>query len=358
MQALRQSEFVSGRADNRLTSRSAGFRLEESGNTSHPPNVPYMFGQILNIMGPIFFVLLLGYGAGRANRFDSHQVAGINELVLDFALPASLFVGTVSASRTQLLQETPLLVAMLVSLVVLYVGVFLLGKLLFRHTVAGAALQAITVSFTAGPFFGPAVLGPIYGASSAVAISMIALILNIIIVPMTLIILGMSIQPAESGTKPSTGVLLGSALVRAIKAPFVWAPLVGFVLVMVGLRVPSVVDSALSLIGHATGGIALFVAGVSIAAHKIIFNLEVGVNAVLKMIVLPAFCFVLALALRVKSPFIYEGLLVTALPSGPIGILLATRYKIYESEASSTVAVTTILMVLTIPIALYLMGGA
>jgi predicted permease len=127
---------------------------------------------------------------------------------------------------------------------------------------------------------------------------------------------------------------------------------------MVGLRVPSVVDSGLSLIGHATGGIALFVAGVSIAAHKIILNLEVGVNAVLKMIVLPAFCFVLALALRVKPPFIYEGLLVMALPSGPIGILLATRYKIYESEASSTVAVTTILMVLTIPIALYLIGGA
>src|SRR6201982_1627077 len=173
-----------------------------------------MLAEIVTIIFPVFFVLLLGYAAGRANQFDSHQDAGIDELVLKFALPASLFVGTVGVSRTQLLQETPLLVAMLVSLVGVYIVVFLLGKLLFRHTVAGAALQAITVSFTAGPFFGPAVLGPIYGASSAVAISMIALILNIIIVPMTLIILGMSIQPAESGTKPSTGVLLGSALVR------------------------------------------------------------------------------------------------------------------------------------------------
>jgi predicted permease len=96
-----------------------------------------MFAEILNIIFPIFFVLLLGYAAGRANQFDSHQVAGINELVLKFALPASLFVGTVGVSRTQLLQETPLLVAMLVSLVGVYIVVFLLGKLLFRHTVAG-----------------------------------------------------------------------------------------------------------------------------------------------------------------------------------------------------------------------------
>jgi malonate transporter and related proteins len=317
-----------------------------------------MSGEILNIILPIFSVLLLGYAAGRANQFDSHQVAGINELVLKFALPASLFVGTVSVPRTQLLQETPLLVAMLVSLVGLYIVVFLLGKLLFRHTVAGAALQAILASFTAGPFFGPAVLSPIYGADSAVAISMIALILNIVIVPATLVLLGISVQPAGSATKTSAGALLGSALVNAIKAPFVWVPLVAFALVLAGVSVPSVVDSGLGLIGRATSGVALFVAGITIAASKIVFNLEVGVNAVLKMVVLPAFCGVLAALLSVKAPFSYEGLLLTALPSGPIGILLATRYKIYESEASSTVAVTMIMMVLTIPVALFVMRGA
>ena len=67
-----------------------------------------MFLQILTIIVPIFFVLLLGYAAGRAKEFDSDQVAGINELVLDFALPASLFVGTVSTPRDQLLQQGPL----------------------------------------------------------------------------------------------------------------------------------------------------------------------------------------------------------------------------------------------------------
>jgi malonate transporter len=317
-----------------------------------------MFAEILNIVFPIFFVLLLGYAAGRTNQFDSHQVAGINELVLNFAVPASLFVGTVGVSRTQLLRETRLLMAMLVSLVGMYIVVFLLGKILFRHTVGGAALQAIAVSFTAGPFFGPAVLIPIYGTSSAVAISMIALILNIVIVPATLVLLGISLPPAESGIKSPAVALLGSALVRAIKAPFVWVPLVAFALVLAGVNVPAVVDSALGLIGHATSGVALFVAGITIATSKITLNLEVGVNAVLKMVVLPVFCFSLAALFSVEAPFSDEGLLLTALPSGPIGILLATRYKTYEAEASSTMAVTMILIVPTIPIALFLMSGA
>jgi hypothetical protein len=317
-----------------------------------------MFAEILNIVFPIFFVLLLGYAAGRTNQFDSHQVAGINELVLNFAVPASLFVGTVGVSRTQLLRETRLLMAMLVSLVGMYIVVFLLGKILFRHTVGGAALQAIAVSFTAGPFFGPAVLIPIYGTSSAVAISMIALILNIVIVPATLVLLGISLPPAESGIKSPAVALLGSALVRAIKAPFVWVPLVAFALVLAGVNMPAVVDSALGLIGHATSGVALFVAGITIATSKITLNLEVGVNAVLKMVVLPVFCFSLAALFSVKAPFSDEGLLLTALPSGPIGILLATRYKTYAAEASSTMAVTMILIVPTIPIALFLMSGA
>jgi malonate transporter len=314
-----------------------------------------MLLQILTIIVPIFFVLLLGYAAGRAKEFGSDQVAGINELVLDFALPASLFVGTVSTPREQLLQQGPFVLALLVGIVGLYVIVLLLARQLFRHAMGLAALQAITVCFSAGPYFGPAVLTPVYGASSAVAISMIAIILNIVIVPTTLILIEVS-RGTEGSEVKSIASLVGPALANAVKTPFVWAPLLAVALVLVGVRVPHLVDSALSLIGQATGGVALFVAGLMIAAHKVIVNLEVVVNTVLKMLVQPAIFFLLALAFGVKPPFLYEGLLLTALPSGPMGILLATRNKMYESDASSALAVTSIAMLITLPIVLYLIG--
>jgi malonate transporter and related proteins len=316
-----------------------------------------MLLQILTIIVPIFFVLLLGYVAGRAKEFGSDQVAGINELVLDFALPASLFVGTVSTPREQLLQQGPFVLALLAGIVGLYVIVLLLGTQLFCHAMGLAALQAITVCFSAGPYFGPAVLTPVYGASSAVAISMIAIILNIVIVPMTLILIEVS-RGTKSSEAKSIASLVGPALANAVKTPFVWAPLLAVALVLVGVRVPHLVDSALSLIGQATGGVALFVAGLMIAAHKVIFNLEVVVNMVLKMLVQPAVFFLLALAFGVKPPFLYEGLLLTALPSGPMGILLATRNKMYESDASSALAVTSIAMLITLPIVLYLIETA
>jgi malonate transporter and related proteins len=317
----------------------------------------HMLTQSLTIVAPIFFVLLLGYAAGRAKEFDSEQVAGINELVLDFALPASLFVGTVSTPRDQLLQQGPLLLAMLIAMVGLYVIVFLLGRHLFQHASGVAALQAITVSFGAGPYFGPAVLSPTYGVSSDVAISMMALILNVIIVPMTLILVDMSGKTAVPGGNVSIGSFVGAALVNAIRKPFVWAPLLAAALVLIGVRTPHLFDSMLSLIGHATGGVALFAAGLTIAARNVVLNLEVGVNTVFKMLVQPVAFFLLVLTLSIKPPYIYEGLLLMALPAGPMGILLATRYKMYVSEASSTVALTVIAMLITLPAALFLIGS-
>jgi predicted permease len=46
------------------------------------------------------------------------------------------------------------------------------------------------------------------------------------------------------------------------------------------------------------------------------------------------------------------------LPSGPIGVMLATRSNTYQSEASSTLALTALSFLITLPIALYLIGGA
>ena len=82
-----------------------------------------------------------------------------------------------------------------------------------------------------------------------------------------------------------------------------------------GVSVPSLVDSAINLIGQTTSGIALFVAALSVAAYKMTLNLEVGVNAVCKMMVQPALFLLLAPALSIKEPYGHEGFLLTVLPA-------------------------------------------
>ena len=67
-----------------------------------------MANTILLALAPVFFVMALGYGAGRFGIVENHHVDGFNTLVMSFALPASLFAATASAPRGELLVQAPL----------------------------------------------------------------------------------------------------------------------------------------------------------------------------------------------------------------------------------------------------------
>ena len=111
----------------------------------------------ITVVLPVFFVLALGYFAGRAKKFDPDQIAGLNELVLDYALPAMLFVATVKTPRERLLSEGAYALALLIAIVGLFLVVVLVSTRILHHSLGEAALQANlasypSVAFLARPF--------------------------------------------------------------------------------------------------------------------------------------------------------------------------------------------------------------
>jgi cytochrome bd-type quinol oxidase subunit 2 len=70
--------------------------------------VASMITIILNSLSPVFFGMALGYLAGWTRDVDNTHVAELNALVMDFAVPASMFVTVVQVSRRTLFYELPL----------------------------------------------------------------------------------------------------------------------------------------------------------------------------------------------------------------------------------------------------------
>src|SRR6202021_469585 len=79
-------------------------------------NIAGLVGALL----PVFFVLALGYGAGKRNAFDADQAAGLSKLAVSFALPASLFVGMTEIPRDLLWQQGRLVLVLMLA----HVGLF------------------------------------------------------------------------------------------------------------------------------------------------------------------------------------------------------------------------------------------
>ena len=308
------------------------------------------FGVLL----PVLFVLGLGFWAGRAKRFDSDKVAGINELVLDYAFPALLFVGIVRASRSALFSEAPFVLALIVAALGLFVVVALLSVFVLRHSLGAAAIQSGSVTYSNASFAGIPILTPLFGPSALLTIAVAALMFNIMLVPVTVTMLEYDRQRAAGAATLSVSTLLGRSILDTFKRPFVWAPLLATILVLLDVRVPTEIESMLDLIGSATAGVALFVAGIILAAYKIKVTPEVLGNVLTKMIVQPGIMALMVVALAIAKPVGSEAILICAISTAVIFPMLAVRYKVYEAEAASTFLLTTVSMIVTVPIVIAL----
>lgn len=310
--------------------------------------------QSLNIIAPIVLILILGFVAEKKKFFGPgpEPLNAINELVLTFCLPAMLFFGTVTVSREAIVSQLPQFIGLTVTVLVTFFFAYLLAIYIFKRNTIEASIAGLGASFAAGPFYGPALLGGLYGTQSDVAVSIFSLVVNIFLVPVAIVIIKMTIS-RQSKNHTTLGRLIATSVFDSIfKTPFVLSPLIAFMFVFLDIKIPVLILSSLDLIGKATAGIAVFVAGMTIAVNQFKLNKEIITFALIKNLLVPLLFFgVMGLLYRdtLSIPFT-ENILLFALPSAPLIALLATRYKQYQQEASSILAVTTFGMMITLTI--------
>jgi malonate transporter and related proteins len=302
-----------------------------------------MVQTILSALAPIVFTLLLGFVAAWRRDFGPKEASVLNRMVLLYAVPLALFVGTVGTPRADLVQDIALVVAIFAAIVGLYALVFLVFRFIFRFPLSESVLAALTASGPAVPFMGPAILGDLFGKGSAVTIAIASLIINLVVQPITILGLELGRTPIGTTAPPTTRYSVFAAkLLETVKEPIVWAPVLAFVLVLCNVRIPSIVDHGLSLLGQATGGVALFASGIMLAGYKIEIDLTALSLVLLKNVVQPALVLVGLLSLGYGAPIVPEAVLTTAIPVMPIVIVLAVKYHVLEAPASSALFLSAI----------------
>jgi predicted permease len=227
-------------------------------------------GGLVGALLPVFFVLILGFLAGKRNSFDADQAAGLSKLAVSFALPATLFVSMTAIPRDLLLQQGRLVIALILS----HAGLFLLAwaclRLAKTLSSTAAIIYALMLSTSATPVFGLAVLQPLLGPTSSGAVGLIALAINLT-VPPAVVLLEMdaaSKQKQNDSTSTKQNPIL-TGLSAGLKSPLLWAPILGVAIVLAGFHLPKVVASCFELIGSTTSGVAVFAVGLILAAHPV-----------------------------------------------------------------------------------------
>src|ERR1700693_5966726 len=315
-----------------------------------------MLDTILSALLPMVVTFLLGFVAGWRHDFGSKDAPTLNRMVLLYAVPLALFAGTVTTSRAALGQDIPLVIALCVAIMGLYGVVFLFSRLVFRMQVSTSALAALTASAPAVPFVGPAVLGELFGGLSAIPIAIASLVINLTVVPITILLLtldtagrdpqgtNLAAQGKEQLASPA------AKLAETVKQPMVWAPILAFAVVLSGLHTPQLIVHSLSLLGNASGGVALFASGNVLASGKIKASLHVFLLVFLKNILQPALVLGGLRWVGYGEPTVSEAVLATAIPTMQLLTMLALQYRVAQEEAASAVFLSVIGSVVTMGI--------
>lgn len=305
-----------------------------------------MLTTIIGALLPIVVILLLGFFSGWHKDFNADQATILNRMVMLYALPLLLFGSTITIPRSELLADVPLALAVAGGMIGSFCIVLLAARLVFRRDLGASALQALTIGGPAVPFVGVSVLGYLFGpANESIPVISASLAMNLVQVPTCLMLL--STAATRTGNVKAARPTLLSHFTTAVREPIVWAPVLAIILVITGLKLPKVVSQSMILLGHATGGVALFASGIVLFSRRVSFNWIVALNAVGRHLVVPAIMWGVLVQLRLPLTEIREGVVTLAIPSAAVAVILAVQFKIAEQEMASSLLFSTVLSILT-----------
>lgn len=308
---------------------------------------------ILYAIVPIIVVMLAGYISGKKGIFTGENAKAFNKVVLDYALPAALFVSIVDASREMLVQDIKLTIISLVVMMFCFMLVYYVYKWCFKkNTGADAAIMALISGSSTIGFLGFAVLEPIFGTTPYVAlvVAIVGIVVNAVGIPVGLSLLNASLaktNPVPAGKKrPSAW----GPVLHALAQPVAWAPILAVIWVIAGIPWPKWASPSFDLIKGANASLAVFAAGVTLSAVKVTINWQAVLGSIMKLIVMPALLLVVGLIFHMDPLNLKMLVVAGALPPAFSGVIIADEYDTYVATGTSSLALSVVLFIAFCPL--------
>jgi malonate transporter and related proteins len=299
---------------------------------------------LISAITPVLLVLALGFAAGKHHRFTTEQTQGFSRLALQYALPATLFIGMAHLDRGLLLEQGSIALVMLIG----YSALFLVACWILRTRrmeKLKATLFAYAVSSTAVPIYGLTVLVPLYGSQIASGVvGMAALVTNLTQVSVAVFLL------EAAAPKPGTVPSVWRTISRSALNPLVWAPVIGTVFALSGWHLSSFVSTGLAPLAVSASGVAIFASGLTLAAYPMkLTSFSVILSSLVCIAVKPALFFGMIRGGHMVGTLATATFVASAMPTATPSVLFAQQYGAYEPEMAGIMLLTTVGMLVVIP---------
>ncbi len=307
---------------------------------------------ILNVVLPVFGIMLAGYLVGRARILGEDSGRALNGFVYYVALPA-LFFGSMADVPLARIFNWPLILSFGGGLLVTFLFSIAVALVFFRGRFGEVSMHGLTAIFSNTGYMGVPLLQIAFGQQGVLAAVITTVITAVVVIGIGVILLETDRHQGSAPRVIARNVSLGLA-----KNPLILSALAGILYSWSGLPLPQPVATFMELTGNAAAPAALFAIGLFMVGKSLTEGMrEVVWISSLKLLVAPLVTAWLAYSvLGMQGVDAKAAIIQAALPTGALMFVLAQQYGVYVQRATSVILVSTVLSVLTLSALFVLLG--
>ena len=305
---------------------------------------------VFTSLTPVILFIALGFFVGRRGWIRAAAVKDLANLVFMVLTPALLF-RTMSTVHLEDLNFGP------VGIYFVAFGVVYMTSLVLQGFSRLGAARALANTFSNALMIGVPVVGLAFGEEGLVTLFTLISVHSLILLTAATVVFELASAREhagrDGGVQPPMWRTVLQAIRNGILHPVPLPIIAGLLFAQTGLSVPEVVGKPLQLLGQALGPIALLLVGVTLAFTKVGHHFKAALRiALVKCVVHPVVLAALGWAMGLSGLPLAVMIVTAALPVGANVFLFAQRYAVAEDEVTASVAVSTALGLLTMPVAI------
>lgn len=295
-------------------------------------------------LGAIALILILGFLLGKWKMINTDTNKQLTNLLLTIFMPASLFMAFPSTYDESSLN---LFFAGLAGGAIVMLALIIVSKIIFNKYWFKGGLRyesQFALIFNNATFLGYPIVVNTFGPSGIIAYCGFIISFNI-----ALFSYGIWLFEHKITSK---------LLINVVTNPNIIAVILGMVIFLSGIQLPSFITDATGFVGGATTPLSIICIGfmLSRADFRNIFKKwRLTLTALIQLILCPIITFYLLKFLNFPVEVISVCTLIQALPTATSLGLFATKYGGNNIEASELVTISTLLSVITMPLMILLL---
>jgi len=313
---------------------------------------------ILEILLPIFALILAGYVCRRRNIFGPDAATELNRFVVWLALPALLFDTMAHASWQQLYQ--PAFIATFAASCACAFAVILAFRLASGLHLADAGIDAIAASYPNTAYIGFPLCLALFGSSSLTPATIATIFVACVLFAVAIVFIEIGLQTERQPVRIGAKVLKSLA-----RNPLILSPLAGVLFAAAKIPLPDSIEAPLKLLSGAACPCALVCLGVFLAGRRpatadatdAAAPRSALLLAGIKLLVQPGLAWLLATRVfALPAGLANMTIVLAALPTGTGPFMLAEFYRREAQVASRAILFSTLGSLLSLSVLLLYVG--